>query len=74
MKKQTKIKNHREFRIMSKERIRCADCGKFISYQDLENGKAKSNFTPDSELSIERIWFQCEDCYCRDQFDSTPVF
>ena len=42
--------------------IRCSICGKFISYNDVDNGKAEVNFTPDTEYTIECTEFIHSDC------------
>ena len=43
--------------------IQCEYCGKFISYQDLENDKAKAEYTPDSYFTVEGVYFICMKCY-----------
>lgn len=42
--------------------IKCSDCGRFISHKDLESGKAKAHFTPDSDYSCEDTWYECPKC------------
>lgn len=42
--------------------IKCAYCGKFISYEDMDNGKAKYEFTPDSHFGPESSCWICEKC------------
>lgn len=37
--------------------IRCAFCGKFISYAELEKGEIKSTFTPDTMFTVEETEF-----------------
>jgi len=46
----------------SSNRIRCAFCGRFISYEDIKKRKAHSVFTPDSHFTVEKMEFICEDC------------
>ena len=41
---------------------KCESCGEFISYQDLEEGKAKSTYTPDSHFTVEGVEFICSRC------------
>ena len=43
-------------------KIRCSYCGKFISYDDLDSGKAKCSFVPDSSFGPEEIDFVCKKC------------
>ena len=45
--------------------IKCDCCGKFISYQDLEDGKAKAEHTPDSHFTVEGVDFVCKKCHER---------
>lgn len=45
-----------------KEIIRCSYCGKFISEKDIEEGKAKFEYTPDSAYSCEETIVICENC------------
>ena len=33
--------------------FKCIYCGKYISYDDIENNLTESEFTPDTEFSIE---------------------
>lgn len=51
---------------MNKDPIKCADCGKFISYNDLENEKAKKHFSIEWDWSreepCEEQFFQCKKC------------
>ena len=42
--------------------IKCDYCGKFISYQDLEDGTAESVHTPDSYCTVEGVEFICSKC------------
>jgi hypothetical protein len=42
--------------------INCTQCGKFVSYADLDSGKAKYIFTPDSEFECEETIFLCRAC------------
>ncbi len=46
-----------------KNRIVCDNCGKFISSDDVENGKAYHQlFTPDSYFSYEVYESYCKKC------------
>ena len=48
---------------MSKDLIRCDNCGKFISHSQLNSGGGASGcFIPDSEISVEEIGYRCKDC------------
>lgn len=38
--------------------IKCCQCGKFISYDNI----AKTEFTPDSEYTCEKIEYICIKC------------
>ena len=43
--------------------LKCDVCGRFISYQDLEDGKAKHvMITPDSDVSYESFETLCGKC------------
>ena len=42
--------------------IKCESCGKFISYQDLDTGKAKSMHIPDTHFTVEGVEFICSKC------------
>lgn len=43
--------------------IACDDCGKFISYQDLANGKATHRMTIQNAYGTEETWkSQCPHC------------
>ena len=42
--------------------IRCAHCGKFISYDDIDTSKAKVEFIPDTVFGPEEITYVCKDC------------
>ena len=33
--------------------FRCQKCGKFISYKEIDEGKVKVDYTPDTEYTIE---------------------
>lgn len=42
---------------------RCDFCGRFISYHDLESGKAyRALLTPDSAITVEEFITQCAPC------------
>lgn len=42
---------------------KCVECGQFVSYEDLETGRASRNMiTPDSYFSIERFETICGKC------------
>lgn len=43
-------------------KIKCAFCGKFISYDDIRDGEAYHKFTPDSHCSIESMEISCKKC------------
>lgn len=42
--------------------IKCAECGRFISYIDIESGAAVYYFVPDSYCAAEESWFICKKC------------
>jgi hypothetical protein len=42
--------------------IRCAGCGRFVSYDDIQSGRASSKFVPDSAYSTEEVAFHCVAC------------
>jgi hypothetical protein len=47
-------------------RIACDECGRFISYTDLEKGTARHVLsTPDSHFSVETYESQCVRCRAR---------
>jgi len=33
--------------------FRCQKCGKFISYKEIDEGKIKVDYTPDTEYTVE---------------------
>ena len=37
--------------------FKCIICGKYVSYKDIDSGKIKSKFTPDTEFTNERMEF-----------------
>lgn len=43
-------------------KIKCAYCGKYVAHEDLINGKAKYEFTPDSPFGPEINCWICEKC------------
>ena len=53
----------RELKLTKIERIRCDECGRFISYKDLENGEARHCMVlPDSECTCETWESTCKKC------------
>ena len=55
---------------MKNERIRCDACGRFISFQDLENNVATHTMVlPDSDYSIETWESTCKICSAKEQRD-----
>lgn len=49
-------------------RLTCDDCGQFVSYADLESGKATRYMdTPDSEFTSEKYVTLCRTCLPKDQ-------
>lgn len=42
--------------------IRCAGCGKWISYDAVSKGKVRCEYEPDSHFGRERIEYVCEIC------------
>jgi hypothetical protein len=42
--------------------LKCSSCGQFISYNDIDLGKAEYEFIPDSEYTIEKIDHFCRKC------------
>lgn len=47
--------------------IKCADCGKFIPYADMESGLASFEYTPDSDRSTELCLWICNACVIKEQ-------
>ena len=46
------------------KRIRCDKCGHFVSYEDIDNGKAiYSMITPDSHFTKETYEGLCPTCH-----------
>jgi hypothetical protein len=46
------------------KRIVCDNCGRFVSYADLDSGKAICRLdTPDSEFTIETFITLCRVCF-----------
>jgi len=43
-------------------KIQCNWCGRFISYKDLDENKATTEFTPDSHFGPEVIEHTCKKC------------
>ncbi len=46
---------------MSKYDIKCDSCGKFIAYQEFQEG-ASQLFIPDSAVSTEELVYRCKKC------------
>lgn len=42
--------------------IRCANCGKFISRKQIEEGKAKYHFIPDNQFGPEEAYWEHIKC------------
>jgi hypothetical protein len=43
--------------------LKCDECGRFISYDDIESGDARSELlTPDSEFTLETYTTLCKKC------------
>lgn len=45
-----------------KEKLRCQNCGKFISQKSIIENKAKFHFIPDSQFGPEESYWECEKC------------
>lgn len=45
------------------ERIKCAGCGRFIPYSDMESGAAHFRFEPDSHKGPEICEWTCTKCH-----------
>lgn len=37
--------------------FRCTDCGKFISYKEIDNDLVTTKYTPDTEFTVEETTF-----------------
>lgn len=42
--------------------LQCTHCGKFISNEDYENGKVKIEFIPDTEFTLEEVYYTHRSC------------
>lgn len=42
--------------------ISCAGCGRFIAYQEIEDGTAKYYHTPDTDFCREESYWECARC------------
>ena len=47
---------------MNKNPIKCSDCGKFISYKDIDDKLVYTHFIPDTEYTVEGFIFVCKKC------------
>ena len=47
--------------------IRCFDCGKFVSYDNMESGAARFYFVPDNHFGPERSEWTCAKCVIAEQ-------
>ncbi len=47
---------------MNKDPIKCDNCGKFIAYDDIDNGAICNMITPDTEVSNECYETICKKC------------
>lgn len=47
---------------MNSDPIKCSYCGRFISYQDIDVGRAVINFTPDNAFGPEEIEYWHKEC------------
>ena len=52
--------------------IRCSNCGRFVSYDDLDSGAAQVEFTPDTYFTVEEIEFFCRKCVAQTEMDLQP--
>lgn len=44
------------------ERIKCQNCGKFISQKQIIENKAKFHYMPANQFSPEECYWECKDC------------
>lgn len=51
---------------MNKDPIKCVNCGKFISYDDIENKRVQFEHIPDSHFTVEENNFTCKRCIERE--------
>lgn len=49
-------------RVLEKYDIKCINCGKFISRDDIQNKKAKYTFKPNDQFGPEESYWECEKC------------
>ena len=45
--------------------FRCTICGRYVSYDDIENKEVKIDFTPDTEFTTEKT--EMTHCSCEQQ-------
>jgi hypothetical protein len=61
-------------RMRSLPGIKCLDCGRFISFLDIANGKAIHRLlTPQTSETSEEWESVCEDCWTRGRLKSEKV-
>lgn len=46
---------------------KCSWCGRFVSYDDMYNGRALTHFTPDTEFTTETI--EVEHIKCKEKYE-----
>lgn len=42
--------------------IKCSDCGRFISYAEIESGKIDNHYHPDTPFNSEEISYSHKKC------------
>lgn len=55
-------KSERQMRREGRYPLKCMYCGKYLSYNALDNGEAGSEFTPDTAFSTESVDFYHTAC------------
>lgn len=51
--------------------LKCDDCGRFISFEEMTSGRAKHYFEPDSDLGPEISEWTCSACVAK--LKETPI-
>ncbi len=42
--------------------VKCSDCGKFISYNEIENEKVDYHYQPDTDFTYESEYYSHKQC------------
>lgn len=52
---------------MGDDLVKCCNCGRWIGFEDMQDGSARFEFTPDSEYSSEDSAWTCRICVMKEK-------